>query len=266
MNRLAMAALVSLARTQRIRAIHSVLGGTKDLATDHSPQLLRDGSRPGGAVATSLLGRASVANAGPAGCPSPADISSFDPRQVLENEEFPGWGGPRYYEPALKISRYDGDRDLVLRYASPRISGNSVDIELKDVRDDIRVTLHYHVYAEYDVQRRSATIANRTSSALTIKSAGPIASYIGCPTVTGRRYNLAVNNGQTATQGVFTWLKITVWGRIHSSPGVKCWECPVRRLWPASQPVLFRILRKDGLVSPVSSPIGLLRDHMRTGS
>ena len=33
------------------------------------------------------------------------DISSFDPRQMLENEEYPGWGGPRYYEPALKISR-----------------------------------------------------------------------------------------------------------------------------------------------------------------
>ena len=42
------------------------------------------------------------------------DISSFDPRQMLENEEFPGWGGPRYYEPALKITREDGDRDLVL--------------------------------------------------------------------------------------------------------------------------------------------------------
>src|SRR5579863_10129095 len=44
------------------------------------------------------------------------DISSFDPHQMLENEEFPGWGGPRYYEPSLKITREDGDRDLVLRY------------------------------------------------------------------------------------------------------------------------------------------------------
>ena len=33
------------------------------------------------------------------------DISCFDPRQMLEAEEFPGWGGPRYYEPALKITR-----------------------------------------------------------------------------------------------------------------------------------------------------------------
>ena len=49
------------------------------------------------------------------------DRSSFDPRQMLENEEFPGWGGPRYYEPALKVSRPDGDRDLVLKYASHTI-------------------------------------------------------------------------------------------------------------------------------------------------
>jgi len=34
----------------------------------------------------------------------------------------------------------------------------------------------------------------------------------------------------------------------------------------ASQPILFRMVRKYGLVSPVSSPIGLLRGHMRTGS
>jgi alpha-galactosidase len=46
--------------------------------------------------------------------PARRDISSFDPRQMLEAEEFPGWGGPRYYEPALKISRDDGNRDLVL--------------------------------------------------------------------------------------------------------------------------------------------------------
>src|SRR3954452_5792776 len=36
------------------------------------------------------------------------DRSSFDPRQMMENEEYPGWGGPRYFEPALKISRPDG--------------------------------------------------------------------------------------------------------------------------------------------------------------
>src|ERR1041385_1815010 len=58
------------------------------------------------------------------------DLSSFDPRQMLEAEEFPGWGGPRYYEPALKITREDGVRDLVLPYSSHKISGPDLDIVL----------------------------------------------------------------------------------------------------------------------------------------
>src|SRR5689334_13117635 len=57
------------------------------------------------------------------------DISSFDPRQMIENEEFPGWGGPRYYEPAVKITRENGDRDLVLRYVSQTLKGDDLDIE-----------------------------------------------------------------------------------------------------------------------------------------
>jgi alpha-galactosidase len=99
------------------------------------------------------------------------DISSFDPRQMLENEEFPGWGGPRYYEPALKIARENGDRDLVLRYLSHRIEQNDLDIVLKDIRDPIEVTLHYRVYPGYGILRRSATIRNGTANALTVESA-----------------------------------------------------------------------------------------------
>src|SRR5689334_10961581 len=59
------------------------------------------------------------------------DISSFDPHQMLENEEFPGWGGPRYYEPALKITRADGNRDLVLRYVSHNLEGDALDVTMK---------------------------------------------------------------------------------------------------------------------------------------
>jgi alpha-galactosidase len=99
------------------------------------------------------------------------DVSSFDPRQMLENEEFPGWGGPRYYEPALKITRDDGDRDLVLRYVSHRIQNNDLDITLKDVNDPVEVVLHYRVYPENGIVARSATIRNATARAITINSA-----------------------------------------------------------------------------------------------
>ena len=66
---------------------------------------------------------------------------------MLENEEFPAWGGPRYYEPALKITRENGVRDVVLRYVSHRQSRRTaLDIDLQDIKDDIGVTLHYRVY------------------------------------------------------------------------------------------------------------------------
>ncbi len=104
--------------------------------------------------------------------PSPSrDISSFDPHQMLENEEFPGWGGPRYYEPALKITRENGNRDLVLQHVTSRLSKNDLDIELKDTEDNVGVTLHYRVYPEFGILRRSATIRNGTAGVITVNSA-----------------------------------------------------------------------------------------------
>ncbi len=128
--------------------------------------------------------------------PAPRDISSFDPRQMLENEEFPGWGGPRYYEPSLKIARLDGDRDLVLRYASHRMAQNELHVELKDVRDDIRVMLHYRVYPEYGLLRRNATITNGNTQELTIESAQSAAWYLP----PGEGYQLRYLTGRWAAE------------------------------------------------------------------
>ncbi len=99
------------------------------------------------------------------------DISSFDPHQMIENEEFPGWGGPRYYEPALKITRADGNRDLVLHYVSHKISGDRLDITLKDIKDDIEAELHYRVYEDVGIVSRYATIRNRSDQPIAIESA-----------------------------------------------------------------------------------------------
>jgi alpha-galactosidase len=99
------------------------------------------------------------------------DISSFDPHQMLEAEEYPGWGGPRYYEPALKITRADGDRDLVLHYVSHKVAGDVLEITLKDITDDIEAELTYHVYPEFGVISRKAKIVNKSTQAITIESA-----------------------------------------------------------------------------------------------
>jgi alpha-galactosidase len=124
------------------------------------------------------------------------DLSSFDPRQMLENEEFPGWGGPRYLEPSVKITRADGNRDLVLKYASNKVSGNDLDIVLRDIKDPIEVTLHYRLYPEHGMLRRSATIRNGMRQALTVESAQSGAWYLP----SGEGYNLTYVSGRWAAE------------------------------------------------------------------
>jgi alpha-galactosidase len=125
-----------------------------------------------------------------------SEISSFDPHQMLENEEFPGWGGPRFYEPALKISRADGDRDLVLQYVSYHAGQDKLDIALKDIRDDIQVTLHYRLYAETGILSRSATIRNGTKQEITVESAQSAAWYLP----PGDGYRLSYLSGRWAAE------------------------------------------------------------------
>ena len=97
-------------------------------------------------------------------------ISSFDPHQMLENEEFPAWGGPRYAEPALKVTRADGDRDVVLSYLSAHSEGDQLDVTLKDIKDDIEAVLHYRL-CPTGLLARWSTIVNHTQSVITLESA-----------------------------------------------------------------------------------------------
>jgi alpha-galactosidase len=54
-------------------------------------------------------------------------------------------GGPGYtLEPALKVTFADGNRDLVLHYASKsKHDDNSIDVVVKDISRSVIVTLHY---------------------------------------------------------------------------------------------------------------------------
>ncbi len=153
------------------------------------------------------------------------DLSSFDPHQMLENEEFPGWGGPRYYEPALKVARDNGDRDLVLRYVSHRIQQNDLDIELKDIRDDIEVTLHYRVYPEHGILRRNATIRNGTGRALTVESAQSATWYMP----PGKDYQLSYLTGRWAAEtqlnheAIHEGMKVLESRKGHTSHSINPW-------------------------------------------
>jgi len=124
------------------------------------------------------------------------DISSFDPHEMIENEEFPGWGGSRYYEPALKITRRNGNRDLVLHYLSHRIEGDKLWIVLKDIRDDIQVSLYYRTYSEAGIVERSAVVRNNSSEPLVVESAQSATWYM--PEGTG--YRLSYLSGRWAAE------------------------------------------------------------------
>src|SRR4051812_15794266 len=123
------------------------------------------------------------------------DLSSFDPHEMLQNEEYPGWGGPRFYEPALKITRADGNRDLVLRYQSHHIGEHQLDVVLKDIRDNMDVTLHYRVFPQ-GVLARWSTIRNGTDQAVTVESAQSASWYLP----PGSGYQLSYLSGRWAAE------------------------------------------------------------------
>ena len=97
--------------------------------------------------------------------------ASFDNSGNTTPQEYPGWGGGRYIEPCLKVTLPDGVRDLVLKYVSHAIDGDTLRIELKDISYDLGVTLTYQVFPETGIIRKHAVIRNRTKAALTLESA-----------------------------------------------------------------------------------------------
>lgn len=124
------------------------------------------------------------------------ELSSFDPHPMYENEEYPGWGGPRYYEPALKITRVNGDRDLVLHYVSHQVNGNQLDVKMKEIRDDIEAVLHYRADPETGILARWSTIRNGTNQPITIESAQSAVWYLPH----GDGYRLSYLSGRWAAE------------------------------------------------------------------
>jgi hypothetical protein len=85
--------------------------------------------------------------------------------------EYPGWGDRLYAEPSLKVTLADGVRDLVLKYDSQQIEGNTLRLKCKDIKYNLAVTLTYRVYPDEDIIRKSSTIENHTNQVVTLESA-----------------------------------------------------------------------------------------------
>ena len=96
---------------------------------------------------------------------------AFESPEGMTNEEYPGWGGMRYTEPCLKVSLADGVRDLVLKYVSHQVKGDTLEVRTKDINYDLFVTLTYRVFPRYDMIRKNALIENQTKQAVRIESA-----------------------------------------------------------------------------------------------
>jgi alpha-galactosidase len=103
------------------------------------------------------------------------DHSSFEPSTSTVQQEYPGWGAAFYGEPALKLSFPDGNRDLVLRYASHRIEGPQLRVLLRDISRDVRVELRYEIDSETGILARSASIENHTGKPLIVQQAAAAA-------------------------------------------------------------------------------------------
>ncbi len=153
------------------------------------------------------------------------EISSFDPPAMLEREEFPAWGGTRYYEPALKLTRADGNRDVVLHYLSHNLHENALDIALKDIHDDIQVVLHYRVHPSYGILERSATIVNKTAKPLTVESAQSATWNLPA----GEGYQLTYLTGRWAAEtqvnheAIHQGMKVLESRKGHTSHNINPW-------------------------------------------
>ncbi len=103
---------------------------------------------------------------------------AFESRESMTNEEYPGWGGMRYYEPCLKATFDDGARDLVLKYVSHELRGETLAIHLKDINYDLFVDLVYRVWPAYGIMARHAVIRNQTKQAVVLESAQSAAWHL----------------------------------------------------------------------------------------
>ena len=86
-------------------------------------------------------------------------------------QEYTGWGEGLYYEPDLKVTFPDGNRDLVLHYVSNSVHGNVLSVVMKDIERPIVVTLQYEIDPGTGIVRRSAVIENQTATPVIVEQA-----------------------------------------------------------------------------------------------
>ncbi len=77
----------------------------------------------------------------------PERASQYAPSATTP-QEYPAFGAGDFLETALKVNSPNGDRTLILKYESARVSGSQLEIVLKDTSEPLRVHLYYQTYSE----------------------------------------------------------------------------------------------------------------------
>jgi alpha-galactosidase len=99
------------------------------------------------------------------------DWIPFETSADVTPQEYGGWGGGMYVEPALKVSFPDGNRDLCLKYAMHTLTADGLTVVLRDLSREVYVTLSYTADPETGVIGRSATIQNKTGAPIMVQQA-----------------------------------------------------------------------------------------------
>lgn len=94
--------------------------------------------------------------------------SSFETPEGVAAYEFASFGDLVYTEPTLK-SHTERERLHAFTFQDARIDGDTLEIDLIDSIQQLTVTLHFTVYAAYDIIERKMTI--QTGETVTLESA-----------------------------------------------------------------------------------------------
>lgn len=111
----------------------------------------------------------------------PERASQYAPAATTP-QEYPAYGAGIFTETALKVNSSNGDRTLILKYESAKVSGSQLEIVLKDTAEPLRVHLYYQAYPE-GVLARWSRIENIGKDSFGIENAAS-ASW-NLPTSTG---------------------------------------------------------------------------------
>ncbi len=90
----------------------------------------------------------------------PGELSGFDPAGSITAQEYAGQGEGLVSEPGVKAMFADGNRDLVLKYRGHKVSGETLTVELADIRRPLSVTLRYTMDPATGMIARSASVRN----------------------------------------------------------------------------------------------------------